>query len=654
ADIVYGARRETWKIELTEDAPELSWEVHSEWTADVDLAECRTPGLWFAQRDDWGEPVLLQILDRSLIYSDPGRQSTRSVLVSGGLAATRAITAQKGQTVIAKTYARTSDVDLKLQSTDYLQRGWMLNGWTWIGRSSRGPDQGPVNVAKGDTFVSGQLKIQVQDPTKSGDQLELEPMHHPALLRASRLFRTHANCAAIADARDGRTGNESDGYHAAMVSWMHALAFAFRRDRGGLAGALPWSGRDLFAEQVRGIARSADIEGRLHVGYASDTALDIGSSFVLATVEHLRVTHDKNLASELLESLKDVLDSSVQRALTSGGLLSVNEAPGPHGDGVEPSHVIDYWDWSRRHGAVIYPNLLLLCALRASADLARWLGDWERGVLRDRQADELSERIRSTFWDEETGTFAEAAGSKSMSSHVYTANQYLAVTGGLLDRASAHELVTTVERLRNGLNLGAEGFGPPTNLIDARESMPQFPAAADEIVQFGHTMNGGRLLSWTYFEVGALTATGYSELAWERLDAVLSRFGKTSLLEGVNYWDWRGRPDLARLEPYLADVVLAAAAVPRFFLGIRPDFEIVHVDPRPVSALPGGSVTFDYGGATVTIGVAGWPDRPAVTVTGLNPGALRLYRDGEPMRCAPVTLNGAPAQLDDNGQPMES
>ena len=108
-------------------------------------------------------------------------------------------------------------------------------------------------------------------------------------------------------------------------------------------------------------------------------------------------------------------------------------------------------------------------------------------------------------------------------------------------------------------------------------------------------MNGGCLVSWTYYWVGALVAAGYVDEAIDAWRRVVHRFSETSLFEGCNYWDFAGRPsrttpstmELISYEPFLSDQGMVALALPRWLLGIEPRFDAITAQPvLPESAYP--------------------------------------------------------------------
>jgi hypothetical protein len=318
-------------------------------------------------------------------------------------------------------------------------------------------------------------------------------------------------------------------------------------------------------------------------------------------------------------------------------------------DGVQPHNVIDYWDWSQREGAVTYPNLLLFAALEAAAEVEQWLREPEWARLARDLAGALKVRLLDAFWDEDRASLAEAFSEQGRCNHLYTAIQYLAITSGLLDEDRSRRVMATIDDRLSELGATWDTFGVPTNLYDASVNMPTFPPGASDVVRFGHTMNGGRLLFWTYFEVGALVRTGHPERAWQRLVGIFERFRATSLLEGVNYWDYRGRPDLARLEPYLSDVALVTAAIPRWMLGITAQFDGIDLDPALTSGYEGGSITFDYRGQPVRIRVSNWASRPEVDATSEQPISVRILERGRQMSELTIVYNGDLVRLSTSG-----
>lgn len=628
-NIAYGAKRETWAIELAPDAPRMTWRISEEWLAETAIADCRTPVFWFAQRGDGGEPFHFQLLRRGMTFSDP-YGGAAATLVPGGYRASRAVFPQVGESIVAKTYSRAAG-DLQVTGSAHLQRAAVLNWWSYLGQSRIGPSVDTV-AASGRTDFDFVLRLVDRESTGTIMDLSTPGPEGPA---ARRLFVTHANCAMVADTRDGYLGNEPDGYHATMVSWMHARALLFTTRADEVTPHPHWTTLALMRQQLRNIADSTDANGVVHSGYAADTALDTNPSFALSVADYAITTGDRAFVHDLLASVRRALDGSLGRARESGGLLAASlGSPDDQTDAV-----IDYWDWLRRPGNVTYPNLLLFHALERWATVEAWAGDAGTGARYAAASEELRGRVLDTFWDADRECLAESALEGTRFTHLYSALQYLAITSGLFDDERARTVMGAIDA-RLG-ELGAdwqEALTTPTNLYDAASLMPRFIPPGDEVVEFGHTMNGGSLLSWAYFEIGSLVAIGRVDDAWARAQKLLQRFDATALLEGCNYWDHRGRPSRARLEPFLSDVVLVASALPRWFMGVRPELDRIDIDP----ALPGAgpwAIRFDHLGSPVEIVIESWArgDR-RITVSGATV-PVRLLERGRPL-AEPVILNG--------------
>lgn len=635
-DILYGNKRETWAIDLVPDSPELTWRISEEWIRPTSITDCRTPVFWFAQRDDWGEPFHFQVLHRGMSYSDPygGGHAT---LVSGGYGASRAVFPEPSGSIVIKTYARVP-ADLRVTGSAHLQRAAVLNWWSYLGQTriapgaSSDPSSIPV-VASGHTRL--EFSLHLTDPESTGTILRLTGPD-PEVPLARRLFVTHANCAIVANTHDGYLGNEPDGYHATMVSWMHARALLFASDSGAVGHDPHWTTLGLMRQQLTNIANATDDDGIVHSGYAADTALDTNSSFVLSVADFAVTTGDRAFVKELLSPVRRALDNSLRRAARTGGLLAASVgSPDEQSDAV-----IDYWDWLRRPGAVTYPNLLLFHALERWVAVETWLGNDDLARTYADAGNELRRRIVEAFWDPERGCLAESELDGTRFTHLTTAVQYLAITTGLLDDDRTSTVLDAIDaRLLELGDLWAGALAMPTNLFDAKDLMPRFTPPADEVVEFGHTMNGGSLLSWAYFEIGSLVAMGRVDDAWARMRTVLDRFGATGLLEGCNYWDSRGRPSRARLEPFLSDVILVSTALPRWFMGVNPELDRLDLDPALPSVGP-WTLHFDHLGSPVEVVIESWtPGRRVLRISGA-PVPVRVLERGTALAHEPISVNG--------------
>lgn len=634
-----GAKSETWTVELLPDAAALRFTVDERWDASAEIVDCRTPVAWFSQRDDWGEPFHAQFLRRDLVGDDPYGNAA-ATLVSGGSAISRVVVPEAGAWIIAPTFARV-DADLRLEGSAHLQRGAILNAWTFLGQTRMPPGTSAVAMSAGD---SEQHRFELGFvPRGGGSVLELTgPVREVETAR--RLFATHANCAMVADPRLGLLGNEPDGYHVSMVTWVQARALQFATAGTPTAPSAAWIATELLRSELRCMAAATTAEGRVDSGYAAGTALDIAPSFALTLADWLTTTGDRDEGTRVLPAVRRALDRALADADAHGGLLSAE--PEHRGEqSVQPDHVIDYWDWLRRRGAVTYPNVLLVDALRRHAQTEAWLGDANAVALRREQADALSARVLEELWDDDAGVLAESAESGRRSIHLYTAPQHLAILAGILKGEHARRALAALDTARSGPAADGrwrDAVAVPTNLVDASALMPRFAAPADEVVEFGHTMNGGSLLSWAYFEVGALVGAGRTADAWAALTRVLERFDATALLEGVNYWAADGGPSRARLEPFLSDVGIVAAAIPRWFLGIAPDLDGITIDPR----LPHDGrweVSFEHLGRPARIAVTLEHGDRRIEAEVAEGVAIRVLRDGIPSSAEEVTLRGEPA-----------
>jgi hypothetical protein len=97
-------------------------------------------------------------------------------------------------------------------------------------------------------------------------------------------------------------------------------------------------------------------------------------------------------------------------------------------------------------------------------------------------------------------------------------------------------------------------------------------------------MNGGMLLTVTFYEVVARCRAGDADGAYQLLKNFSLHAGRTNWFEGdsafsidAKPWGWGG-------EPFLADQLLTAAAVVHGFFGVQYSWEDISFDP----ALPLG------------------------------------------------------------------
>jgi hypothetical protein len=122
---------------------------------------------------------------------------------------------------------------------------------------------------------------------------------------------------------------------------------------------------------------------------------------------------------------------------------------------------------------------------------------------------------------------------------------------------------------------------------------------------FGVYMNGGSLPCQTYWEIVARARAGDRAGAARRLRLFAQRASETAW-SGNNSADIHGqRGTMESGEPYLADMVVVCAAAVHGVLGIQPNWNALHVDPRLPDDWPGAEAEILYRGRMHRITIRG-------------------------------------------------
>jgi len=604
--IHYGNVRESWRLRL--EGRRLEWTIEQTWLADTAVADAFAPGLFFAAHARWGTATVFQLWDRDTAQ-DGFYGLEKAFGGTATTAASRSVRATPGGWAIAKLLSHASpNGDLRATVSHHLKKGELLNcmsllahtPWCEPGAEKSGAGGPPaVSRCRGDTVA---LTLVLEpEASETGVKLavDLSGPLQPAAATNRRFFDTHANCAILADTHDWRFGNTPSGYVAQFCSYMYSQIASLGTPAAPL-GPNVMSPGDVLAEQVGRTARHLIEHGTASAGYQADTSLDILPSFLASFRDLLLLTGDRAWATARWDGAKRATAIIAGQMEQGGGMIATARDNGN-----------DYWDWISRNGRITSINVLAAVGLRAQARTAQWLGDAAESRRADGLADTLQDKFNAEFWSEERGCYADWIDREGQPHFfLYAGPQLQAVTAGLVPPERARRLVETIRRRRHALGPEWETcFSLQTNFYDAEAYSMMLREYKSDVTRFGQTMNGGCLVSWNFYWIGALVKAGLVDAAADAWQRVVRRFGATSLVEGCNYWDFSGKPsqttwqehELIAYEPFLSDQGLVSLALPRWLLGIEPSFDGIKVSPvLPANAYP-ARVTLTHLGRERTI-----------------------------------------------------
>ena len=581
--IEYGHARESWRLRL--EGPKLTWMVEQTWLARTEIADAFAPGLFFSAHAKWGTATVFQLWDRNTAQ-DGFYSLEKSFGGTATTAASRSVRAVPGQWGVAKLLSHACpNGDLRASVSHYLKKGEVLNFMSLLAHTPWcEPQAGGIREAGETSVVTLVLE---PEPQETGVKLAVAlggALQADAAINR-RFFDTHVNCGMLADTHDWRFGNTPSGYIAQFCSFMYSQLAGLGVPAGSLGPDVMTPTR-VLAEQIGRTATHLRQEGTAGPGYQSDTSLDILPSFLASLRDLLLLTGDRAWAADHWEGARRATAIIGGQIEEGKGMISVTRENGN-----------DYWDWISRNGRITSINVLAAVGLRAQAETARWLGDSAEAARADGLADRVSQTFNAEFWSEEKGFYADwinLAGEPHF--FLYAGPQLQAITAGLVPTERARRVVDAIRRRRHELGPAWENcFSLQTNFYDAEAHSMMRRVHQADVTRFGQTMNGGCLVSWNFYWIGALVKVGLVDEAITAWQAVVRRFGQTSLVEGCNYWDFSGKPsrtawheyELISYEPFLSDQGLTSLALPRWLLGISPTFEGIAVAPvLPADAYP--------------------------------------------------------------------
>ncbi len=574
-DIFYGNVREQWRIRL--DGDSLIWKVAQEWDRDTELADAFFPGLFFAAREEWGRATVFQLWDDGTPHDDFYGVSSLVAAAGPSLVSRRVQTAPKTETTVKLLSRARPNSDLRVAADRYIKKGELLNYMSLLAHAPACEPRETIRMRPGQR-AEMTLVLQPRQ-SMTGVSLEIEvsgPLRE--VCRVNRRFHdTHTNCAIMADTVNWRFGNEPSGYVALFCQFMYSeiVRFGVKTNPSGPNCTDPHA---VLAREVRQMADNLVASGSLGSGYQADTALDSLPSFLLA-LRDLLVLEGNRETGEALFGAARLATAQIRERLLQGGQMIA--AGGERGN--------DYWDWIDRDGRITSINVLTYMSLGAMAEVAEWLGHESEATEARVLADGIAKVFNAEFWNEEAGFYADWIDGRGAAHFFgYVGPQLQAVVNGMVPADRARRLLESIDRRRRELGPEwAKCFALQTNLFDAEEYSSMRRAYQSDVTRFGQTMNGGCLLSWSYYWIGALVAVGRAQDAIDVWKRIVSRFGQTSLIEGCNYWDFSGRPsrttfaanEIISYEPFLADQGLVSAALPRWLLGVDPRLNGLKINP---------------------------------------------------------------------------
>ena len=426
------------------------------------------------------------------------------------------------------------------------------------------------------TYRAGQveevtLKIGAVDKYATGYQLALTLPDKETEAALKDFYCSVLNGGAVNDQKGFDFGNETDGYYYAGSSWMYGMAVAAGVPAAGRLSAHPYPVTQAMREHLGHILCTVGDDGRTRFGYnQSGDFVDDNLHTIIGVRAYLLHSGDLAFARQYLPTMERMLDYFVKRR-NERGLFKL-AASGAHW----------YYDCTRTEGINGYYNAFIYKAARDLAEMENAAGRPEKAREYEQLAASLKKAFDAVMWRENApggARYVDWIDNQGKDvTYFCDLCQWPPVAVGIASPEQAKKIVATADARIKVLEreYGYPGFAGLSALWPVPEGINPNP----KVWPFGNYMNGGCLLSQTYWEIVARAKAGDNEGAARRLRLFAKRAAQTSWAgdNSTNMMGERGGNDSG--EPYLADMVVASASAIHGVLGITPTWDRLEVTPH--------------------------------------------------------------------------
>jgi hypothetical protein len=403
------------------------------------------------------------------------------------------------------------------------------------------------------------------------------------------------NGGAVNDQKGFDFGNESDGWYYAGSSSMFGLALAAGIPASEPLSSHPYSAAQALREHLAHILSVLDEQGLEHFGY-NQNGVDVEANLhtIIGAYAYLLHTGDLAFVRQNLPALERMLEYFLQRR-NDRGLFVLSGASTRGNNGVTITSGVWYYDNIITSGVNGYYNAFFY---KACGDLA----DMEAAAGRQKKAGEYlvaAQRIKRSFnevlWKEDAPggprylDWIDAQGKEV--DYFCDLCQWPPVAMGIASPEQARKIVATADSRLADLEKAYcyRGFA-------GLSALWPIPASQNKTGErFGNYMNGGSLLSQTYWEIVARAHAGDSEGAARRLRRFARRAAEISWA-GDNAANIKGEMAGGDGEPYLADMVVTSAAVIYGVIGVTSTWDHLQVTPHLPAGWPRAEADVLYKG----------------------------------------------------------
>ncbi|MFH1920632.1 MAG: discoidin domain-containing protein [Planctomycetota bacterium] len=567
------AATENWTLSVADDAPQLIWKIERRWEKDFAWTCAGSPGLFFSfDSRQWKNSVT------STFWYDPFRIAARPSEAYRLQNAPRRISENHVQTIrdrdtwaiykLWTNFHAPSDLRLEVEGGHLYRRG----SFAFLSEA------GAVTGARTrETRTKGQveqitLKIGSVDKFATGYQLAVK-LPDKATEHALRdHYQSVLNGGAVNDQKGFDFGNETDGWYYAGSSWMYGMAVAAGTPAAGQLSSHPYDAAQALREHLAHILSTQDAKGRVCFGYNQGGQwVDDNLHTILGMRAYLLHSGDLAFVRQNLPALERMLAYFIERR-TAQGLFKLDDV-GAHW----------YYDWISTSGVNGYYNAFFYKAAGDLAEMEEAAGRPQKAAEYRDLARSIKEAFNELFWKEDAPggprylDWIDREGKPV--SYFCDLCQWPPIAVGLASPEQARKIVATADARIKQIEseYGYQGYAG----LSALWPVPEKYNPAGKTHPFGVYMNGGSLLCQTYWEIVARARAGDAEGAYRRVRLFARRAAETSWTGGSNSFDMLARPSRGGYgEPYLADMVVATAAVVHGVLGISPTWKQLEVNPQ--------------------------------------------------------------------------
>ena len=578
---------EDWTLSAPGDGSQLVWKIVRRWETDFTWTLSGSPGLFFTF-----DALRRKNSVTSTIWYDPLRLAARPSDVYALSSQPRRISQNHLQTVrdrdtwaIYKLWTNWhahSDLRLEAEGGHLYRRG----SYAFLSEAGAVTAPGISETCCKDKVEEITLKIGPADKYATGYQLAIDLPDDETEAALEDFYQSVLNGGAVNDQKGFDLGNESDGWYYAGSSWMYGMAVAAGTPAPGELSSHPYDVPQAFREHLAHILTRLDEQGRAHFGYNQGGQwVDDNLHVIIGTHAYLIHSGDLPFVRQYLPALERMLDYFIGRR-DGQGLFRLGDA-GAHW----------YCDAVRTSGVNAYYNAFFYKAVIDLAEMEAAAGHDEKAQSYRQLAASIKAAFNEVFWrDDLPGgprylDWVDAQGNEI--AYFCDLCQWPSIAVGIASPEQARKIVATANARIAELEkeYGYQGYAGLSALWLVPDNVNPL---ADKWQTFGAYMNGGSLLCQTYWEIVARARAGDVDGAHRRLKLFAQRAAETSWA-GNNAFTITGEPK-GDGEPYLADMVVVAAATVNGVLGIAPTWERLEVSPHLPAGWPRAEAEILYKG----------------------------------------------------------